>query len=75
MMTSYQDDIPLSSLLPQEVFDQVRLAIDEAAMCWDPPPDGVYDTLSATKIAFDLCAFLVDFYRGHSLGVSRDVEF
>ena len=44
--------------LPEHVKEQIFQAIGRASMCWDPIPEGIFDSTQAGSVGEELCKYI-----------------
>lgn len=68
-----QKDRPLNYRVTSKIYHAVFEAVGHASLCWNPRPDGVFDTAEAEKVAVGLCFTIAA--ELERLGVtSRDIQ-
>jgi hypothetical protein len=46
---------PICYRIPEKIYTGIFEAVGAASLCWQPKPEGVFDTEQASKFATDLC--------------------
>jgi hypothetical protein len=55
---------PLSERLPQPLFEALFQTTGFASMCWDPKPEGLFDSEAAARAANNLGQLIADALEG-----------
>lgn len=58
---------PLNYRLPSDIYHAVFEAVGHASLCWEPKPEGVFDTSEAEKAAVNLCLLIAASFEKHGV--------